>query len=187
MTVGSNKSGADLPAWSASDMACSDDTLGRSNACEAMCVDDCAGLRDDDNDGYPGVTVHVCGFTSDEEASACKPEDPSQTGVSVQGRGFVDIEVAPTLTGTAESSCELRGSVDTPILYNLVGADVYLGPGPISVTSAIKSLPTFEVDPDSSSFRMVRVDGQYGAPDWSIDPTAVGPACKTINMNVNEL
>jgi hypothetical protein len=187
VTVGSTTSGDQMASWKADDTACTADTLGRTNECEATCVTDCASLRDDDNDGYPGVTLHVCGYAPGEEQGACSPEEPSQTGVSVQGRGFLNIEVSPTLDGTAESSCEVRGNVDTPILYNLVGADVFLGPGPISVSSAIKSLPTFEVDGAQSTFRMVRIDGEYGAPDWAVDPAAVVAACKTIVSKQNEL
>ena len=187
VTVGSSASGAQMAAWKEGDAACEDVELGSTNVCEETCVTDCSTLRDDDGDGYPGVTIHVCGYAPGEEQSACNPEDPSQTGVSVQGRGFLDIEVSPTLTGNAESSCEVRGNVATPIDYNLVGAEVYLGPGQISVSSAIKSLPTFQVDGSASSFRMVRIDGQYGAPDWAVDASAVGAACKTIVSKQNEL
>jgi len=189
VTVGSTKSGTDMATWKVADDTCSPDTLGRTNQCEAMCVTDCTSMRDDDGDGYPGVTVEVCGFTDEDTSSGvkCNAENPSQTGASVQGRGFIDIEVAPKLTGNAKSSCEVSGNVDTPILYNVVGADVYLGPGKISVTSAIKSLPTFTVDPSTSSFRMVRIDGQYGAPNWKVDASQVAAACKTITDNVNQL
>ncbi len=34
---------------------------------------------------------------------------------------------------------------------------------------------------------MVRIDGQYGAPDWKVDPTQPSAACATLNMRVNEL
>jgi len=189
VSVGSSKSGADMATWKVGDAACLPDTLGRTNQCEAMCVTDCASMRDDDGDGYPGVTVDVCGFTEDETKSGveCHAEDPSQAGASVQGRGFIDIEVAPKLTGTAKSSCEVTGNVDTPILYNVVGADVYLGPVKVAVSSAIKSLPTFSVDPQASTFRMVRIDGQYGAPNWKVDASQVSVACKIISDNVNQL
>jgi hypothetical protein len=55
------------------------------------------------------------------------------------------------------------------------------------VSGAIQSLPTFQVDPTQSKFRMVRVDGQYGSPSWSIDPTQPSAACQTLNMHANEL
>ena len=189
VTVGSTASGAAMPKWSADDVACGDDTLGRGKTCDATCVSDCGSLRDDDADGYPGVTVHVCGYTPDEQSSQakCDPANPGDGVPSVEGLGYLDIEVAPKLTGTAKSSCELEGTVATPILYNVVGADVFLGPGPISVTSAIKSLPLFSVDPVASRFRMVRFDGQFGAPDLSVDAAAVPAACKAIVTNVNQI
>jgi hypothetical protein len=34
---------------------------------------------------------------------------------------------------------------------------------------------------------MVRIDGQYGAPDWKVDAALPSAACQTINMRVNEL
>jgi hypothetical protein len=187
MTVGSTKSGAEMPAWDVEASACNGDDIGRTNACEETCVSDCAALRDDDGDGYPGVTVHVCGYVTGEEPSACNADDPSSTGVSVQGKAFMDIEVAPVLDGQAVSSCELAGKVATPIAYNLVGADIWIGPGPIGVSSGIKSLPLFDVDPEASRFRMVRIDGAFGAPDWDVDPADATKACQTIVSRVNDL
>jgi hypothetical protein len=186
MTVGSTETGTDMPAWAVDDVSCNGDDIGRTNACEADCVSDCAALRDDDGDGYPGVTVHVCGYAKGEEKSACNAEEPDSTGVAVQGKAFMDIEVAPVLDGEAESSCELSGTVTTPIAYNLVGADIWLGPGPIGVSTAIKSLPLFEVDPQSV-FRMVRIDGAFGAPDWDVDAADPAGACATIVSRVNDL
>ena len=55
------------------------------------------------------------------------------------------------------------------------------------MSSAIGSLPAFEVDPKASKFRMVRIDGKYAAPDWSVDPTQASAACKTLIQRVNEL
>jgi hypothetical protein len=95
--------------------------------------------------------------------------------------------VNPSATGTVVSSCEVKGNVSTQILYNLVGAQVYLTGSPITVTSAIQSLPTFTVDPTASKIRMVRIDGQYGAPNWMVDPTKAAAACATLNANVNQL
>jgi hypothetical protein len=58
---------------------------------------------------------------------------------------------------------------------------------PISVTSAIESLPTFQVDPTTSKFRMVRIDGQHGSWNWMVDPTNAKAACATLNMNANRI
>lgn len=189
VTVGSSKQGATMPKWDTATTSCSATGLGATNTCETSCVDDCASMRDDDEDTYPGVTVHVCGYTPDDTKGnvKCNAEDPATPGATLQGKAFIDIEVNPTFNGATKSSCELTGTVDTQVLYNVVGADIRLAGGQISVTSAIKSLPIFQVDPQASKFRMVRIDGQYGAPDWQVNPAQPGAACQTINMRVNEL
>lgn len=188
VTVGTTKSGGAMPKWDVSNMACGAVNLGRAD-CEPMCVDDCMALRDDDGDTYPGVTMHVCGKTPDDVKNgvACNAEAPNEPGTTLQGRAFLDLEVNPKLSGTAVSSCELTGTVDSDVLYNVVGADVYLTGGQIGVTSAIQSLPTFNVDPALSKFRMVRIDGQYGAPDWAVNPQDAAAACTVLNQRVNEL
>jgi hypothetical protein len=187
VVVGSTKSGSMMPSWNTMTSGCSASGIGNTNACDTACVADCASLRDDDMDGYPGVTVQVCGETQSDKNLTCNASMPSKAGVTLQGEAFIDIEVNPTFTGTAVSSCELSGTVDSEVLYHVVGADVYLAGAPISVASAIESLPTFQVDPSLSKFRMVRIDGQYGAPDWNVDPTQPSAACATLNMMVNQL
>jgi hypothetical protein len=188
VSVGSTKSGANLPKWDTASQPCSATGIG-TTSCDATCVSDCASMRDDDMDNLPGVTIDVCGYTPDDTKAGvqCHADDPSTPGATLQGKAFIAIEVNPTFSGTTKSSCELVGTVDTQVLYSVVGADVRLGGGPVGVTAAIKSLPTFQVDPATSKFRMVRVDGKFGAPDWQIDPTMPSAACKTINMRVNEL
>jgi hypothetical protein len=187
VVVGSTKSGSMMPSWNTMTSGCSASGIGNTNACDTACVADCASLRDDDMDGYPGVTVQVCGETQSDKNLTCNASMPSKAGVTLQGEAFIDIEVNPTFSGTAVSSCELSGTVDSEVLYHVVGADVYLAGAPISVASAIESLPTFQVDPSLSKFRMVRIDGQYGAPDWNVDPTQPSAACATLNMMVNQL
>lgn len=189
VTVGSTKPGASMPRWDDASTACNAPNLGRTTTCETTCVDDCASLRDDDGDLAPGVTVHVCGYTPDDTTGhvKCNADSPNTPGATLQGKAFIDIEVDPTLDGVAKSSCELTGNVGTNVLYHLTGADIWLAGAPITVSSAIKSLPNFHVDPTASKFRMVRIDGQYGAPDWGVDPTAPSAACATLNMRVNEL
>lgn len=188
VTVGTSKEGAAMPSWNADDPACVDPKLGRTG-CDAACVDDCASMRDDDVDTYPGVTVHVCGVTSDDitKGLLCNALAPNEPGTTLQGRAFLDIQVDPKFTGTAKTSCEITGAVDTSVLYNVVGADVFLAGGAIGVSSAIKSLPEFQVDPAESKFRMVRIDGQFGAPDWQVDPSKVAEACATLIKRENEL
>jgi hypothetical protein len=189
VVVGSSKSGASLPSWNTTTSACQAMGIGTGKTCETTCVSDCPSLRDDDMDGFPGVTVQVCGATQMDttKGTKCNAAMPSTPGVSLQGEAYIDIEVNPTFSGTAKSSCEISGSVDSQVLYHVVGADVYLGPGQIPVSSAIASLPTFQVDPTQSKFRMVRVDGMYGSPSWNIDPTNPTAACQTVNMHANEL
>lgn len=189
LTVGSTKPGEMMPSWDDALPSCIATNLGRTNACEANCVDDCAALRDDDADTYPGVTVHVCGTTHDDVKSnlKCNADAPNEPGTTLQGRGFIDMEVNPLFTGLAKNSCELEGTVDSEVRYRLVGADIYLAGAQIGVTSAIKSLPGFQVDPTQSRFRMVRIDGKYGAPDWKVDAANAATSCKTLLARKNEL
>jgi hypothetical protein len=188
VTAGSSKSGAALPSWKIDDGACAAPDVGHTD-CEMACVDDCASMRDDDEDGFPGVTLEVCGKTPDDEKNGveCNAAEPNEPGATLQGRAYLNLEVDPLFTGTAASSCELTGTIDTGVNYNVVGADVYLTGGSISVASAIKSLPTFSVDAAASKFRMVRIDGAYGAPDWQVDPAMASAACATLIQRVNEL
>lgn len=189
VTVGSTATGLSMPAWKDAAPGCGGTNLGRTDLCESTCVSDCMGLRDDDGDGYPGVTVEVCGKTPDDVKSgvACNAAEPNVPGTTLQGRAFIDMEVSPQFTGQAKSSCELSGTVDSEVLYNLVGADIYLAGTPIGVTSAITSLPTFQVEPLDSRFRMVRIDGKFGAPDWNVDPEKTAAACATLLARQNEL
>jgi hypothetical protein len=189
MTIGSTKSGDMMPAWDDAAAMCTAINLGRTNQCEANCVDDCASLSDDDGDSYPGVTVNVCGTTPDDVKAMvnCKAATPNEPGTTLQGLAFIDMEVNPLLTGSAKSSCELEGTVDSQVLYRIVGADIYLAGAQIGVTSAIKSLPAFQVDPKQSRFRMVRIDGKYGAPAWKVDAANAAAACTTLLARKNEL
>ncbi|HRI72043.1 MAG TPA: hypothetical protein PK156_47750, partial [Polyangium sp.] len=189
LTVGATKGGDMMPVWDDAASTCTATNLGRTNQCEMACVNDCASLRDDDADTYPAVTVNVCGTTPDDVKSGvpCNAETPNVPGSTLQGRAFIDMEVNPLLTGSAKNSCELDGTVDSQVLYRLVGADIYLAGAPIGVTSAIKSLPAFEVDPQQSRFRMVRIDGKYGAPNWNVDVANAAKSCATLLARKNEL
>lgn len=188
VTAGSTKTGADMPGWNDADPACGAADIGHTG-CDMMCVDDCAAMRDDDGDAYPGVTLHVCGKTADDvkKGVECNAEAPNEPGATLQGKAFLDMEVDPKFTGSATSSCELSGTIDTGVNYNIVGADVFLAGGAISVTSAIKSLPTFLVDSAASKFRMVRIDGQFGSPDWQVNPADPAGACSIVIQRANEL
>ena len=169
MTAGTRKLGADMPSWLGSAQGCgvTDTSAGRGAQCDQACVDDCAAMLDDDADGRTGVTFHVCGYSADDIKSAvkCKAETPSEAAITIQGPVFMDFQVDPLLQGAALSSCELRGTVDTQVIYHVVGGDIYVANSQIAVLSAMKSLPLFSVDKQQSRFRMVRIDGAHGAPD----------------------
>jgi hypothetical protein len=169
VTVGATSS--TLPDWDMVTPSCSTTDVGRTNVCADACVSDCAGLRDDDADGYPGVTLDVCGLTPKDlsDGLVCNAADPAEAGTTIQGRAFLSLEVDPKLTGEVVSSCEIEGTVDTGVTYSIVGGDIFLAGAPIGVTSAIKSLPVFDVDAGESVFRMVRIDGRFGAPDFGVD------------------
>ncbi|MEB2312735.1 MAG: hypothetical protein OZ928_12850 [Polyangiaceae bacterium] len=185
--AGSSKPAPELPTWNASSGSCGSTTVGRTNQCEVACVSDCSTLRDDDGDGFPGITLHVCGRTQQDitDNVPCNNDDPSEAGTTIQGRAWLDLQIDPSLEGTVKSSCEMAGTVDASILYNVVGADVTVSNGVISVSEAIRSLPTFHVEKSESPYRMLRVDGQYGAPDWSLgaDPSA---ACAAVLQHQND-
>ncbi len=177
--MGSTKRDPDLPRWKNDVVDCGYPELGHTNSCDAQCVTDCASLTDDDGDGYPGVTLAVCGRSPDDDKQniPCNIDDPSKAGVIVQGRAWLDMQIDPLMTGVAKSSCELVGTVDANIRYNLVGSDCYLSNAQIGVSTSITALPIFSVVADDSPYRMLRVDGQHGSPDWKLD-FADGPgAC----------
>jgi hypothetical protein len=192
LTGGTRKTGTSMPAWQGNIAGCgaADVAPGRSPDCEQKCVDDCSALVDDDDDGKTAVTFHVCGYTADDVKSKvqCQAENPSQAAVAIQGPLMLAFQVDPLLQGTAASSCEVRGTVDAQVLYHVVGGDMYVANSQISVMSAMKSLPLFTVDPSKSKFRMVRVDGAHGAPDWKIDlANNAAAACQVALQNRNQL
>lgn len=188
VTAGSSKSGAMLPVWDPMAMGCGDSsTLGHTSLCEDTCVSDCAGLKDDDGDLYPGITLAVCGRTQDDKGKPCNTEIPTDPGVTIQGRAFAALEVDPQFSGKATSSCQLTGTVTTNVKYTVVGADVTLTGSPISVASALSALPTLTVKPAQSKLSFVRVDGKYGSPDLKLGAAGALTACKTIIANKNDL
>lgn len=190
--VGTRRSYDQTPSWLSGNTGCGglDASKGRGQACEQQCVSSCADLADDDNDGWPGVTVNVCGYTREDKESniACRADEPSTAGSTLQGRAAMTIHVSDlNASGTALSSCEASGGLDAAIHYQVVGADLYLANTPISVTSAIKSLPQYRVNQQSSRFRMVRIDGRFGAPNWSPNLKDPAAACHTIIAHQNDL
>lgn len=191
--AGATTQGAQLPKWNTSDSNCnvpspSSPNAGDTQQCDTSCVDSCSNLRDDDNDGYPGITVGVCGKTqSDQQQNVpCNTTDPTTAGATLQGQAFLDLQITPTLTGTVQNSCEITGNVNASLTYNVVGADVTLvGSAPLSVTTAIQALPTFNVVASQSVYKMLRVDGKDGSQNWQLpsDPTA---ACAAVLTHQND-
>lgn len=190
-TIGTDKTGDQMPTWQMDKTGCgmSDNTVGRTEQCAEQCVSDCAALVDDDHDGWPGVTVDVCGLTEDDKQQKvpCNADQPNVPGSTIQGRAMLNLQVDPLLRGAAVSSCEVTGSLDAAIRYNVVGADLYLSNTQISVTSAIKSLPLYTVNTSESRFRLARIDGKHGAADWSPNFDDVLATCKTVISRQNEL
>ena len=94
VTAGTSKTGGAMPKWNVNDLSCGAVNLGRTD-CEMMCVDDCAAMRDDDGDTYPGMTMHVCGKTPDDVKNgvSCNAEAPNEPGTTLQGRAFLNLEV----------------------------------------------------------------------------------------------
>jgi hypothetical protein len=179
-----------LPGWQANSPGCGmgDFEIGHSSVCEASCVDSCDLVDDDDDDDFPGVTVHVCGTTEDDVSAKvpCNAEEPTNPGVTLQGMIRMALRTQLTLQGDAKSSCEASGTFASDTTYSVVGADAYLTSTRISVASAIQSLPLFEGQTAQSRWRMVRIDGQFGAPDWQLPQDALA-RCSIARSRRNEL
>lgn len=179
-----------LPIWQSERQGCgmADTDVGNSASCETACVEDCNAVLDDDGDGYPGVTVHVCGTTDDDVGSKvpCNAEDPTTPGVTLQGLIRMVFRTELELDGMPKSSCEASGTFASDTTYSVVGADAYLTSTRVSVASALQSLPLFEGLKPASAWRMIRVDGQHGAPDWQL-PSDATARCATARSRRNEL
>jgi len=180
-----------LPSWQQDLPGCgfSDFDAGRTTDCETACVDACDAIVDDDGDAYPGVTVHVCGTTEGDTAAAvaCRAEDPTEPGVTLQGKIAMVFRTELELEGRAKSSCEVAGTFASDTTYSVVGADAYLTNTRVSVASALQSLPLFEGDAEASMWRMVRVDGAHGAPDWDLPEGDATARCAVVKTRRNEL
>lgn len=189
--IGTREKGDAMPGWQSDVAGCgmNDVAPGRGGACDETCVSGCGSLVDDDHDQWPGVTVHVCGVTEDDKKQnvPCNAENPSEPGVAIQGRSVLDLQVDPLFSPQVRSSCEMGGNLDTQIRYNVCGADLYLMNTPISVTSAIASLPIYKVNPQLSTFRAVRIDGRHGAPSWDPDFGKLLDTCRRVIERQNEI
>ena len=191
-TWGTRSTSEALPNWQFELPGCGPSAadVGRSGACEVACVDACEDLADDDGDGLPGVTLHVCGTTEDDVNAhvSCNPDTPTVPGVTLQGHVAMVLRSEFAFAGTARSSCELTGPFASNTTYGVVGGDVYLTNAKVAVASALKSLPLFDDEPDASLFRAIRIDGRYGTEDWNapLDADPAG-ACAMLRARQNEL
>lgn len=162
--------------------------LGTGEGCVEKCVTDCSDVVDSDSDKLPGVSMAVCGFSQDEAQGAqCNTEEPEQPGVTLQGKAGLNFRVNPLLKGAAESSCVVRGGVDASIEYNVIGANVRLTGGILSVKLVQDAIPAFNVIPEKSQFVALRVDGKYGTTDLSLPADNPQMACKKALDNRNLL
>jgi hypothetical protein len=190
-TWGARDEGATLPRWTPDTAGCGVDApaVGRTSQCETGCVTDCSALNDDDADGYPGVTLHVCGTLPDDVASnvPCRAESPNEPGVTLQGLLYMVLHTELALTGKARSSCEVAGTFASDTVYSVVGADAWLAGTRVSVASAISSLPLFDAVESESVFRMVRADGAYGTTAWGLALDDLSAACELVRARRNEL
>lgn len=190
-TTGTTKKGTEMPKWLDTNPGCgaSDIEIGRDSTCASQCVSDCSVLTDDDHDGLPAVTFNVCGTTPDDvqQKVKCNADQPAEAGTTIQGRVELVYQTDPKITGTVKSSCEAIGTFSATTIYNVIGADLYLANTKISVASSLKSLPVYVIDPVKSQFRMIRVDGKYGAPSWGVDLTKHVDACTIAIQHQNEL
>ena len=189
-SLGTHEPMATAPVWLLDKPICNDNAAGRSPACEETCVNDCSKSVDHDNDGFPGVTVHVCGYTDEDKKNKipCNAETPNEAGATIQGRAFMNLQVEPlTLSGQILSSCEIAGNIDASFAYNVVGADLYLSNTQISVSSAIKSLPQYQVNSSESRFRVVRIDGKHGSANWGASWSSLLKSCRQIIANQHDL
>lgn len=160
--------------------------LGTGEGCEEQCVTSCGDVIDSDEDKLPGVSMAVCGRTPDElQGTKCNTEHPEEPGVTLQGTAAINFRVNPLLKGKAESSCLVRGNVDAEIDYNVLGANVRLAGGILSVKQVRDAIPVFDVLPETSQFVAVRVDGQYGSPKLEIAADNPKAACKMAIDNQN--
>ena len=191
-SLGSTEPMATAPKWLSDQPGCgmTDNASGRSPFCEDKCVSDCSKMTDDDEDGWPGVTVHVCGRTDEDTQKAvpCNAERPNEAGTTIQGRSFMNLQVEPlTISGQFKSSCEAEGNLDADFFYNVVGADLYLANTQISVSSAIKSLPIYSINSAESRYRLVRIDGKYGGLNWDPSWSELLASCRRIIAGQHEL
>lgn len=190
-TFGGRSDRPNLPSWLIDRKNCGpyDFALGHTANCESACVDDCGATFDDDHNDYPGVSVDVCGYTQDDLSTKviCRSDKPNQAGSTLQGRMAMVFRAALSLVGNARSSCEITGTFDSTTIYSVLGADAYLTNTNIPVASVIKSLPLFDADPKNSRFRLVRIDGLHGAPDYNLVGRTPPDACSVIRSHKNDL
>lgn len=178
-----------LPTWNGEKAECGDskNVRGTTKECDTECVSDCTQVKDDDGDGYPAVSVHLCGTTETDRTSQvpCNAENPSDPGVTMQGAVRMVLRTAVTMKGEAASSNAVSGTFSSDTNYSLVGSTTYLSGTLITPTSVHKSLPEFQGVEQNSKWRMIRVDGLHGSANWQL-PDDPQQRCEIIRSKVNE-
>jgi hypothetical protein len=183
--------GDKLPAWDSSVTGCGmlDTDVGRGRICSEQCVEGCDLLTDDDSDSFPGVTLSICGRTTEEIEGGvqCDPEQPALSGAALDGKAWVALNIDPEMKGTVTNSCQFNGNVASGVVYTLVGGDVFLEGAPLAVAAAIDNLPSFIVKSAESPFQAVRVDGQHGGPNLNVTWGDADGSCATLLNKRHEL
>lgn len=184
--LGSQTLTGPMAAWKGGG-ACDDlkTPLGTGPGCETQCVTTCSDVVDADSDTLPGISMAVCGRSASDAAEAtCNVATPSGPGITLQGTAGINFRVDPLFRGQVESSCVVRGKVDAEIDYNVLGSNLWLSGGIMTVRQVQAAIPVFDVLPETSQFVAVRVDGQHGSPDLAL-PADNQAACAQALANGN--
>jgi len=132
-----------LPGW---DLAC-------AGATPEACVTSWEAVRDEDGDGNPGVSLEVT-------------TDPVDT---IRGLAWTTWRTNPHMHGVAWTSSLIQGDLSPVMEYDVVGSGADLQGIPMDGPTVKRNIPSFVIPESGSTFRMVRIDGRYGAVDLDVD------------------
>ncbi len=128
-----------LPGW---DLAC---TAGTPQAC----VVGWDAVIDEDADGFPGVSLQVA----------------TEPVATITGLAYTTWRTNPHMHGIAWNSSLIQGDLSPTMEYEVVGSGANLQGIGMDEPTVKRNIPRFLLPPTGSTFRMVRVDGQYGSED----------------------
>lgn len=150
--------GDPLPGW---DLDCGGST-------PEACVTDWASVMDEDADGHPGVSLQV----------TTEPVD------TITGQAYTTWRTNPHMTGVAHSSILIQGQLAPTMEYDVVGSGAQLQGLYMDEKTVKRNLPIFQLPDQGSTFRMLRVDGEYGSPD--LDGNGDGKVdCQELMSNID--